>query len=92
LRLHVPRRELYEFSVVLQRVRAKGVLQSALYRVGVTQEIGMFEILCCIGCVQCQVSREIANRQAHMAAGGGGAAAAPQVIVVHAPAAMQATK
>ena len=73
-------------------VYAKGVLQSALYRVGVTQEIGMFEILCCIGCVQCQVSREIANRQAHMAAGGGGAAAAPQVIVVHAPAAMQATK
>ena len=69
---------------VIYNMYAKSVLQSALQRVGVTQEIGLFECLCCIGCVQCQVSREVANRQSQMAVGGG--AAAPQVIVVHAPA------
>ena len=69
---------------LIYNVYAKGVLQTALHRVGVTQEIGLCECLCCIGCVQCQVSREISNRQSQMALGGG--MAAPQVIVVHAPA------
>jgi len=69
---------------LIYNMYAKSVLQSALQRVGVTQEIGLFECLCCIGCVQCQVSREINNRQSQMAVGGG--AAAPQVVVVHAPA------
>mmetsp|Transcript_5761 Transcript_5761/g.12830 ORF Transcript_5761/g.12830 Transcript_5761/m.12830 type:complete len:136 (-) Transcript_5761:239-646(-) len=68
---------------LIYNMYAKGVLQSALQRVGVTQEIGLFECLCCIGCVQCQVSREIMNRQSQMATGGG--TAAPQVVVVHAP-------
>ena len=68
---------------LIYNMYAKGVLQSALQRVGVTQEIGLFECLCCIGCVQCQVSREIMNLQSQMAIGG--CMAAPQVVVVHAP-------
>ena len=64
---------------------AQGILQNALYRVGVNQPIGCFECcLCNAACLQCQVSREVNARQA-AAAVAGPAGSQPQVIVVQAP-------
>ena len=65
---------------------SKGVLQSALYRVGVSAPIGVFECCCCPVCLQCQVSREVNDRQAAAALAPPMQAQQPQVIVVQAPA------
>lgn len=64
---------------------AKGVLQNALHRVGVNQPIGCFECCCCTACLQCQVSREVNERQAAAAVAGPTSGQQPQVIVVQAP-------
>jgi len=71
---------------------AKGVVQSALYRVGVNKPIGCCECVFCWSCVQCQASREINNRQSQMAVSGGARAQTTQVIVVQAPAPVAASK
>ena len=70
-------------------VHAGSVFKSALYRVGVTAPLDTLACICCTWCMQCQVSREINDRQAAAASmpHGIGGRAQPQVIVVQAPAA-----
>ena len=68
-------------------VHGSSVLKSALYRVGVTAPLDTIACICCFPCLQCQVSREINDRQAAAAANpqAQAGAAQPQVIVVQAP-------
>ena len=81
----------FPFPIIIN-MYTKSVLETALRRVGVTQDIDCFTCMCCLGCVQCQVAREIKNRQAKMAVAGGVPAQAQTVVVVHAPAPVAATK
>ena len=63
----------------------KGILQQALLRVGVTAPIGCMECCFCLPCLQCQVSREVNNRQAAAATMQPMQQQQPQIIVVSAP-------
>ena len=60
---------------------ARGILQNALYRVGVNEQIGLCQVSLF---KQCQVSREVNDRQA-AAAVAGPAGSQPQVTAVQAP-------
>jgi hypothetical protein len=66
-------------------VHGGSVFKSALYRVGVTAPLDTIACICCHPCLQCQVSREINDRQAAAAANPQAGAPQPQVIVVQAP-------
>lgn len=63
----------------------KGILQQALLRVGVTAPIGCLECCFCLPCLQCQVSREVNNRQASATMMPPMQQQQPQIIVVQAP-------
>jgi hypothetical protein len=66
-------------------VHGGSVFKSALLRVGVTAPLDTIACICCFSCLQCQVSREINDRQAAAAANPQAGAPQPQVIVVQAP-------